>query len=100
VAQVAGCTQINTKHTSTVWAERTVVECWTCWYLTQPGGFKRLNCCAAIQQETTGEVKTKRKNKTRIAVRKGNGEVTTQCNKPLTSVFYNFHADGENKTSL
>jgi len=27
VAQVAACSQINTKHTNTVWAERTVVEC-------------------------------------------------------------------------
>ena len=27
VAQVAVCSQINTKHTSTVWAERTTVEC-------------------------------------------------------------------------
>jgi hypothetical protein len=27
VAQVAVCSQINTKHKNTVWAERTVVEC-------------------------------------------------------------------------
>ena len=27
VAQVAVCSQINTKHMNTVWAERTVVEC-------------------------------------------------------------------------
>ena len=27
VAQVALCSQINTKHINTVWAERTVVEC-------------------------------------------------------------------------
>jgi len=27
VAQVAVCSQINTKHIITVWAERTVVEC-------------------------------------------------------------------------
>jgi len=27
VAQVAICSQINTKHINTVWAERTVVEC-------------------------------------------------------------------------
>jgi len=27
VAQVAGCSQINTKHIKTVWAERTFVEC-------------------------------------------------------------------------
>ena len=29
MAQVAVCSQINTKHTNTVWAERTVVECQT-----------------------------------------------------------------------
>ena len=27
MAQVAVCSQINTKHVNTVWAERTVVEC-------------------------------------------------------------------------
>ena len=27
VAQVAVCSQINTKHINTVWAERTVAEC-------------------------------------------------------------------------
>jgi hypothetical protein len=27
VGQVAVCTQINTKHINTVWAELTVVEC-------------------------------------------------------------------------
>jgi len=27
VAQTAVCSQINTKHINTVWAERTVVEC-------------------------------------------------------------------------
>jgi len=27
VAQFAVCSQINTKHINTVWAERTVVEC-------------------------------------------------------------------------
>ena len=27
VAQVAVCSQINTKHINTVWAERTGVEC-------------------------------------------------------------------------
>ena len=27
VVQVAVCSQINTKHINTVWAERTVVEC-------------------------------------------------------------------------
>ena len=29
MAQVALCSQINTKHINTVWAERTVVECKT-----------------------------------------------------------------------
>jgi hypothetical protein len=27
VAQVAVCSQINTKHINTVWTERTIVEC-------------------------------------------------------------------------
>jgi hypothetical protein len=27
VAQGAVCSQINTKHVNTVWAERTIVEC-------------------------------------------------------------------------
>ena len=27
VAQVAVCSQINTKHINTVWSERTIVEC-------------------------------------------------------------------------
>jgi len=27
VAQVAVCSQINTKHINTVWAEHTIVEC-------------------------------------------------------------------------
>ena len=27
VAEVAVCSQINTKHRNTVWAERTTVEC-------------------------------------------------------------------------
>jgi len=27
VAEVAVCSQINTKHMNTMWAERTVVEC-------------------------------------------------------------------------
>jgi len=26
-AEFAGCSEINTKHINTVWAERTVVEC-------------------------------------------------------------------------
>jgi len=29
VAHVGVCSQINTKHINTVWAERTVVECYT-----------------------------------------------------------------------
>ena len=29
MAQVAVCSQINTKHINTVWAERTAVECYT-----------------------------------------------------------------------
>jgi len=29
VTQVAACSQINTKHINTVWAERTIVECQT-----------------------------------------------------------------------
>jgi hypothetical protein len=29
VAQITVCSQINTKHVNTVWAERTIVECWT-----------------------------------------------------------------------
>jgi len=27
MAQVAVCSQINTKHLNTLWAERTIVEC-------------------------------------------------------------------------
>jgi len=27
VAQVAVCSEMNTKHINTVWAERTIVEC-------------------------------------------------------------------------
>jgi len=34
VAHVAVCSEINTKHINTVWAERTVVECHICWYIT------------------------------------------------------------------
>ena len=29
VAQVTVYSQINTKHINTVWAERTIIECWT-----------------------------------------------------------------------
>jgi len=43
VAQVAVCSQIKTKHTNTVWAERTVVEMLNWWCITYPVGFKRLN---------------------------------------------------------
>jgi hypothetical protein len=53
-----------------------------------------------MQLEMTGEVNTKRRNKARMAIRNGNGEITTRCNKPLTSVFYIFRAADENKTSL
>jgi len=34
VAQVAVCSQINTKNVNTVWAERKIVECSTCWCIT------------------------------------------------------------------
>jgi len=34
MAQVAVYSQNNTKHTNTVWPERTVVECYTCWCIT------------------------------------------------------------------
>jgi hypothetical protein len=34
VAQVAVCSQINTKHIMTVWVERTILECETCWCIT------------------------------------------------------------------
>jgi len=34
VAQVAVCSQLNTKHINTVWEERTVLECQTCWCIT------------------------------------------------------------------
>ena len=29
MAQVTVCSQINTKHINTVWAERTIAECYT-----------------------------------------------------------------------
>ena len=41
MAQVAVCSQTNTKHINTVWAERKIFECSTCWYITWPVGFKR-----------------------------------------------------------
>ena len=34
VAQVAVCSQINTKHINTVWEERTVVGCYAFWCIT------------------------------------------------------------------
>jgi hypothetical protein len=34
VAQVAVCSQRNTKHINTVLAERKIVECKTCWCIT------------------------------------------------------------------
>jgi hypothetical protein len=34
VAQVAVCSQINTKHINTVWAEQTVLELVHCWCIT------------------------------------------------------------------
>ena len=40
MAQVAVCSQINTKHINTVWAERTVVECSTVG--ASRSGFRRL----------------------------------------------------------
>ena len=42
MAQVAVCSQINTKHINTVWAEHTVVECYTVGASNKPVGFKRL----------------------------------------------------------
>jgi len=42
VAQVAVCSQINTKHINTVCEEPTIVECYTFWCITQPVDFKRL----------------------------------------------------------
>jgi len=34
VTRVAVSSQINTKHTNTVWAEPRIVERWTCWCIT------------------------------------------------------------------
>jgi len=34
VAQVAVCSEINTKHKNAVWAERWIVECQTWWCIT------------------------------------------------------------------
>jgi len=33
-AKVAVCSQINAKHINTVWTERTIVECLSCWCIT------------------------------------------------------------------
>jgi len=41
VTQVAVCSQINTKHINTVWAESTILECSTYWCIEEPVGFKR-----------------------------------------------------------
>ena len=43
LAQVAVCSQINTKHINTVWGR--TYKCWmlNCWCITWPVGFKRLN---------------------------------------------------------
>ena len=41
-AKVAICSEINTKHINTVWAECKILECLTCWCITWPVGFKRL----------------------------------------------------------
>ena len=41
-AKVAICSQINTKHINTVWAECKILECLTCWCIMEPLGFKRL----------------------------------------------------------
>jgi hypothetical protein len=49
--EVAVCSETNTKHIYTVWAESTVIDCYTRWCITQPVVFKRLNvmifqlCC-------------------------------------------------------
>ena len=42
MAQVAVCSQINTKHINTVWAKRTVVAILNCWCITQAVDSKRL----------------------------------------------------------
>jgi len=38
-AEVAVCSEINTKHINTLWAEYQFLD-FSCW-CTQPGGFKR-----------------------------------------------------------
>ena len=43
MAQVAVCSQINTKHINTMWAERTVVECQTAGASRDQQAAKRLN---------------------------------------------------------
>ena len=39
--KVVICSEINIKHTNTVWAECKILECLTCWCITWPVGFKR-----------------------------------------------------------
>jgi hypothetical protein len=34
VAQLAVCSQVNTKHINTVWAEQTILELVQCWCIT------------------------------------------------------------------
>jgi len=40
MVQVAVCSEIHTKHINTVWAERTIVECTTCWCITETVRYK------------------------------------------------------------
>jgi len=40
-AEVAVCSEINTEQVNTVWAERRILKCYTCWCM-KPVGFKRL----------------------------------------------------------
>jgi len=54
MAQVAVCSQINTKHINTVWAERTILECWC---VTKPVGFKRLIMCSVHYCYSDGQIK-------------------------------------------
>jgi hypothetical protein len=48
VVQVAVCSQVNTKHINTVWAEQTVLELVHCWCIAQTVGFKRLRITMKI----------------------------------------------------
>jgi hypothetical protein len=43
VAQVAVCSQINTKHLNAVWAEQTILELVHYWCIAKPVGFERVN---------------------------------------------------------